>query len=762
VQRQPFASWARAAIVLCCVVVPVMWWHGQLPLRSGPATGAINRDAFFYTVPALHYAAQRLTQGSVPLWDPYDLCGTPYLAAQHHGMLYPPNWLVVFMPVATALRLLLFAHAALTMAASYWCARAFGISRSAALFAASGYTFSGTLFNLAVGHMPAMPISAAWLPLHLGLTRTVLCGGCGQRWYAIALGACVAMMTLGGHPQYVLWSLQLCAVYAAAHLLYARHRPFPEVLAAGALAVTVAVALSAVQLFPTTELLLRSPRRPNAISGLGRDVVQSPIPPAEVVRRILSPMTMFGAAGDGHLPTAVLCLLPVALVCARRRKRAAWLAALALLSSLLAAGGGTPVYRWYLMLPGSDLFRFPDRFILIATLCSALLGGLGADALRQGGRFRAITALALGAGFITLLYVIGWGTAHAVMSALQPRLPVLLLTGAWIGLFMTPRRWLGSTARHALIVLATAASVVEAYATSEVRLSIPANHPDAVQVPGAPVAYIQARQGFARTFAAVPPFRWNREVPGTLLKLGSETGLWSINDNEKLFDERYAEVLRRLGHEGWDPTMAIGLRSRGISAAHLPLLRILGVRFVLVKHDSDIEVPFNEPAFIDTAYAVYEMPDPVPRAYVAAAVRRQTPPDQLLNDMIRDPQFILAHGAIVEDQTSADLAGIGTVDITAYAPESVELHAHLSKRGLVVLQDEYDPYWRATVDGRAAETLRVNYVFRGVVVDAGDHTVRFAYRPTLVYAGATLTVATLIILLIGGGIQIRRRRSADT
>jgi membrane protein YfhO len=760
VQRQPFASWVGAAIVLSCVLVPTVWWHGQLPMRSGPVRGGINRDAFFYTVPALHYAAQRLTQGSIPLWDPYDLCGTPYLAAQHHGMLYPPNWLVVLVPVATALRLLLFAHAVLAMAASYWCARAFGISRSAALFAAAGYTFSGTLFNLAVAHMPAMPISAAWLPLHLGLTRAVLRAGANRLRYAIALGACVAMMVLGGHPQYVLWSTQLCGAYAAAHLLCARHRPLLEVVAGIALAGAVAFGLSAAQVLSTTELMLRSPRRPHAISGLGQDVVQSPISPGEVVRRILSPVTMFGTAGEGHLPTVVLCLLPVALVRARTRKRAAWLAALAVVSGLLTAGTQTPVYRWYLMLPGSDLFRFPDRFILITTLCMALLGGLGADVLRQGRRFHVMAALASGIGFITLLYVIGWSTPDAVVRAMWPRLPLMLLTGAWIGLFLTPRRWLGRTARHALVVLAAAASVVEAYATSEVRLSIPANHPDAVQVPAAPAAYIHARQGFARTFAAVPPFRWDREVPGALLKLGSETGLWSINDNEKLFDERYAEVLRRLGHEGWDPTMAIGLRSRAIKAVHLPLLRILGVRFVLVKNDSDIAVPFGEPVFTDAAYAVYEMPDPLPRAYIAAAVRRQTRPEQILNDVIGDPQFILNHGAIVEDPTPADLNGIGTVDIATYAPERVELRARLSKRGLVVLQDEYDPYWRATVDGQAADTLRVNYVFRGVVVDAGDHTVRFTYRPTLVYAGAAVTLATLVILLISGAIQLRRWRSA--
>jgi membrane protein YfhO len=675
-------------------------------------------------------------------------------------MLYPPNWLVAFLPVATALRFLLFAHSALAMAACFWCARAFGVSRSAALFAAAGYTFSGTLFNLAVVQMPALPTAAAWLPLHLGLTRSTLRADGRGQWYAIALGASVAMMMLGGHPQYVLWSMQLCAAYAGAHVLLARRRRLTDVVARFGLAALVALGLSAVQLLPTTELMLRSPRRPHAISGLGKDVVQSPTAPPEVVRRALSPMTMFGTAGDGHLPTAVLCVLPVALLCARTRKRAAWLGALALISGLLTAGAATPVYRWYLMLPGSDLFRFPDRFILITTLCTALLGGLGADVLRQGTRRHVTAALALGAGFITLLYVIGWSTPHAVLSALQPRLPLLLLSGAWIGLFLAPRRWLGSPARHTLVLMAAAASVIEAYATSEVRVSLPANHPDALPLPATAVAYVQARQGFARTFAPVPPFRWDREGPGVLLKLGSAAGLWSINDNEKLFDERYANVLRNLGHEGWDPTMAIGLRSTAIAPGHLALLRILGVRYVLVENASDIAVPFSDPAFIDANYAVYELPDPLERAYVAAAVRHETRPGRVLSDILADPQFILDHGAIIEESLPSVLDGAGTADIAAYAPEAVEVRAHLSRRGLVVLHDEYDPYWRATVDGQAAKVLRVNYVFRGVVVEAGDHLIRFTYRPTLVYAGTALTLATLVTLLIAAGIQFGQRRNA--
>jgi uncharacterized membrane protein YfhO len=69
----------------------------------------------------------------------------------------------------------------------------------------------------------------------------------------------------------------------------------------------------------------------------------------------------------------------------------------------------------------------------------------------------------------------------------------------------------------------------------------------------------------------------------------------------------------------------------------------------------------------------------------------------------------------------------------------------------------YFPGWRAYVDGVETPIYPTNYLFRGVVVPAGQHTVVFAYRPTSVLVGAAISVSTLAIVV---ALLIARRRSA--
>jgi hypothetical protein len=116
--------------------------------------------------------------------------------------------------------------------------------------------------------------------------------------------------------------------------------------------------------------------------------------------------------------------------------------------------------------------------------------------------------------------------------------------------------------------------------------------------------------------------------------------------------------------------------------------------------------------------------------------------------------------ALVEENLSLSPragAGGGSVEFVRRGAGGVELRTKSDAPALLVLGENYYPGWRAEVDGRAAETLRVNYNLRGVELPAGEHTVRFTYRPRSLMLGLLVSLLTLVGLVLWA-VNLPRRR----
>src|SRR5215212_9500707 len=68
------------------------------------------RDHFDYFQPLRWFTATELQAGHLPLWNPYNASGEPWLANPQTGVFYPPAWLFVVLPFATAYVLFLLFH----------------------------------------------------------------------------------------------------------------------------------------------------------------------------------------------------------------------------------------------------------------------------------------------------------------------------------------------------------------------------------------------------------------------------------------------------------------------------------------------------------------------------------------------------------------------------------------------------------------------------------------------------------------------------
>jgi hypothetical protein len=124
---------------------------------------------------------------------------------------------------------------------------------------------------------------------------------------------------------------------------------------------------------------------------------------------------------------------------------------------------------------------------------------------------------------------------------------------------------------------------------------------------------------------------------------------------------------------------------------------------------------------------VYENPRALPRVLFATAAVKGDFPDMLATG--RWPQGDVDTTVVLEAPPPAIRRRPGTVGITSYRHSEVTVAADSPDGGFVVLNDLWQPWWFTSVDGRPAELLRANVLFRAVAVPPGRHTVTFTFRP---------------------------------
>ncbi len=89
-----------------------------------------------------------------------------------------------------------------------------------------------------------------------------------------------------------------------------------------------------------------------------------------------------------------------------------------------------------------------------------------------------------------------------------------------------------------------------------------------------------------------------------------------------------------------------------------------------------------------------------------------------------------------------------SVQVGSYTAGEVRVRVNASQPGLLVLSEMYYPEWHATVNGHNEEIFRTDEALRSVVVPAGQSLVLFTYRPTSVYAGMFVSIATGLVTLM--------------
>src|SRR6266508_276098 len=162
---------------------------------------------------------------------------------------------------------------------------------------------------------------------------------------------------------------------------------------------------------------------------------------------------------------------------------------------------------------------------------------------------------------------------------------------------------------------------------------------------------------------------------------------------------------------------------------------LLGVRFIatgvpIEQIDSSLKPgDLNLIARTGDAY-VYENPRALPRVMLLNEWRVAD-----FDEVLRsgwpgvDPRrTVLLRKAPVGFSRSA--VGVpGTARLLRYANTDVVVETEAPAGGILLLNDVWHPWWRASIDGTDTEIMKADVIFRAVVVPRGRHVVRFTFRP---------------------------------
>jgi len=712
-----------------------------------------------------------------PLWNPFIFAGMPAFASlSTRPGLYP---------VSVLLRLIIdgLALPPLTWLLFHYLWAALGLF---AFLRRRGVRpwlawLGGALFILmpaqvavgAYGHGSKV-MTLSWIPWILLFADRLLGVKEAPGWKRLArdsalLAACLSGMLLSAHVQVAYYGLLALGLFglSRAGILISRGRRTRAVRALGAalLALLLAAGTAAILYGPLREYGRHSIR--GAAQGGGAQwkyATAWSLHPAEWSTFLFPSSAGFGEETYfGHMPMTdypnmlgLFALLSSAMLFIRapRRRFDLFFLGLALASTLVAAGRYLPfVYRpLYDFLPFFNRFRVPVMILILQQMSVAILFARGFERVLRDARVRADFRWALALGLVLALLV-GLGAPNLLGPAAREGLAARLgrqLSGLSPGrsaailaaLSAKSVHWLRAEGLRSALLLLIPLALIELSRRRESfplapalmaaalivllgellpldrRLLHPERHWDshhgaglwgrrlapAEDLPPKPLAFLEKSLDGQRFYAlAGSPFAGNA---------AASRGLASLGGYHAAKLARADSVLGSLGRGGGE------------------LLGRFAVKYLVSPRALDLGPDF--PA-VDgrsgPATWIYGNRRWRPRLFVEDRVSVEDPATsraRLLEGRAESPLYLSADPGL---DLSPGEEACGRVLERDFGLDQVSCRVEMKRPGLVVLADMQYPGWQAELDGRSRELLTADGYFRALPVPAGEHRLRFSFRP---------------------------------
>src|SRR4029077_11710379 len=133
---------SAAVLALAWGAVVVVFWGGLvLPNMQPGLRRLVDVDLYGYFVPKFWYGNAELLAGRLPLWNPYEYGGLPFLGPAQPAGLFPPKILVYALAGRAATHAYMVLHYLLAGGAGFVALRGLGLGWAGAALGTVAWVF---------------------------------------------------------------------------------------------------------------------------------------------------------------------------------------------------------------------------------------------------------------------------------------------------------------------------------------------------------------------------------------------------------------------------------------------------------------------------------------------------------------------------------------------------------------------------------------------------------------------------------------------
>ncbi|MBZ0298627.1 MAG: YfhO family protein [Anaerolineae bacterium] len=736
----------QAAVLVLVALWLLFFWRLFTPI-PGDQASIKQGDFSGQFVAFASYQYDRFTHGEIPLWNPYNNGGLPFIGDTQAAVFYPPRLATIALSALAggwsyhALELEMAAHVLAYSLMMYALVRRMTRAQTGSVIGGLTAALIASYGGFLSGYPPqqlAILEAAIWLPLGiLGTLEATREAALRWPWLVLA-GFALGLSWMAGHPQ-TSWFLTYLMVAFLAYRIYHARQRWTVFVGGTALIGVLSGGMAAVQLLPGLEYLAHTARvglmfEDKANGFPVRDLLQFLFPGQ---LSLFSPLYI----GIGGLALVLVLVWFYRSVAGSRF----WLVT-ALIALGLSLGSHSAIFpALYNLLPGLRFFRGQERAAYLVASSLAILAGLSIAALLHQPPQDDSTRVQMRR------------TLWAIVAA------------AAAGIVLSGSGWLNNSPADSLdaAVFSTFLAVCSA-----VLLGTILHKPDSRLYPWLWIGLLcfdlfSLNMAATSTYDPVPPTQQLSLTPPPLIAqvLADEQTPFRVDGFRGLTDN-YGSLDQVMDMRGISPLFLDGPYHLNEPDKINPLAwELFAVRYVFTDWQA---LPVSS-EIVDTgedrygAVNLHRLRNPRPFAHLV--YRAEVPDsDAFAYALLDNPDFDPRQTVILDQsppfELPADPPDPAAAIVTDFAPEHFAVTVTTPENAILTLAHPDYPGWQASIDGDPAPILRAYGALSAIAVPTGDHTITLTYDPLSYKLGAGLSLFTWGGVIILGVWALMRKRHA--